>query len=168
MRRVTGVLHTDTAAVLLLDEEANELVATAAKGIEEEVEAGVRIAVGSGFAGRIAAERRAIVVEDVDHADIMNPILRERGIRSLLGVPLLVEGSVIGVLHVGTLTPRRFQRGDAELLQLAADRAAMAIDHARMYERDRYSLRMLEALQRVTDTALAYLPLDELLLELLH
>jgi GAF domain-containing protein/anti-sigma regulatory factor (Ser/Thr protein kinase) len=168
LQRITEILHTDTAAFLLLDEERNELVATAAKGVEEEVEQGVRIPVGRGFAGTIAAERRAVVIEDVDHADILNPILRERGIRSLLGVPLLVEGSVIGVLHVGTLTPRHFERGDAELLQLAADRAAMAIDHARMYERERSSLHMLEALQRVTDTTLAYLPLDELLLELLH
>ena len=80
------------------------LRARAAKGIEEEVEQGVRIPVGRGFAGRIAAERSAITIDDVDHADILNPILREKGIRSLLGVPLLVEGRVIGVLHVGTLT----------------------------------------------------------------
>ena len=77
------------------------LRARAAKGIEEEVEQGVRIPVGQGFAGRIAAERRAIMIADVDHADILNPILREKGIRSLLGVPLLVEGRVLGVLHVG-------------------------------------------------------------------
>ena len=62
----------------------------------------------AGFAGRIAAERRPIFIPDVDHADILNPILREKGIRSLLGVPLLVEGRVIGVLHVGSLTPREF------------------------------------------------------------
>ena len=81
------------------------------------------IPVGKGFAGRIAAEGRAITIEDVDHADILNPILREKGIRSLLGVPLLVEGQVIGVLHVGTLTPHIFVEADVELLQLAADRA---------------------------------------------
>ena len=69
---------------------------------------GVRIPIGRGFAGRIAAERRAVAIEDVDHADILNPILREKGIRSLLGVPLLVEGRVIGVLHVGTLTRAHF------------------------------------------------------------
>ena len=68
------------------------LRARAAKGIEEEVEQGVRIPVGRGFAGRIAAERGRSSIDDVDHADIVNPILREKGIRSLLGVPLLVEG----------------------------------------------------------------------------
>ena len=52
----------------------------------------------------------AIFIADVDHADILNPILREKGIRSLLGVPLIVEGDLIGVLHVGSLTPRTFGR----------------------------------------------------------
>ena len=59
MRRTRELLNTDTAAVLLLDENANELVARAAVGLEEEVEQGVRIPVGGGFAGRIAAERRS-------------------------------------------------------------------------------------------------------------
>jgi GAF domain-containing protein/anti-sigma regulatory factor (Ser/Thr protein kinase) len=163
MRRVTGALGTDTAAVLLLDEEANELVARAAKGIEEEVEAGVRIPVGRGFAGRIAAERRPVKILDVDHADILNPILREKGIRSLLGAPLLVEGRVIGVLHVGSLTPRDFDDEDTQLLQLAADRMAVAIDHARLYESERQAAEQLRRLEGVTEAALTHLTLDELL-----
>jgi GAF domain-containing protein/anti-sigma regulatory factor (Ser/Thr protein kinase) len=163
MRRVTGVLGTDTAAVLILDEDAGELVARAAKGIEEEVEAGVRIPVGRGFAGRIAAERRPIKILDVDHAEILNPILREKGIRSLLGAPLLVEGRVIGVLHVGTLTPRDWTDEDVQLLQLAADRMAVAIDHARLYESERQAAEQLRRLESVTEAALSHLALDELL-----
>src|SRR5204862_7208889 len=134
MRRVTGVLGTDTAAVLMLDESTNELVARAAKGIEEEVEVGVRVPVGRGVAGRIAAERRPIKVLDVDHADVLNPILSDKGIRSMLGAPLLVEGRVIGVLHVGSLTPRDFTDEDMQLLQLAADRLAVTSHHARLHE----------------------------------
>jgi phosphoserine phosphatase RsbU/P len=57
---------------------------------------------------------------------VLNPILREKGITSLLGVPLVAAGTVLGVLHVGTLTRRRFTEQDAELLQMVADRAAMA------------------------------------------
>jgi len=144
LERIAAILGTDTAAFLLLDEVSGELVAQAAKGIEEEVEQGVRIPVGRGFAGRIAAERRAVRIEDVDHADILNPILREKGIRSLLGVPLLVEGQVIGVLHVGTLTPRVFVEADSELLQLAADRAATAIERARLF----HQRGVVEVLQR--------------------
>ena len=56
---------------------------------------------------------------------MLNPILREKGIVSLLGVPLVAGGKVLGVLHVGTLTRRRFTEQDAELLQMVADRAAM-------------------------------------------
>src|SRR3954468_20904759 len=163
MRRVTGALGTDTAAVLLLDEEANELVARAAKGIEEEVEAGVRIPVGQGFAGRIAAERRPVKILDVDHADILNPILSETGIRSLLGAPLLVEGRVIGVLHVGSLTARDFDEEDTQLLQLAADRMAVAIDHARLYEAERQAAEQLRRLEGLTEAALSHLGLEELL-----
>jgi anti-sigma regulatory factor (Ser/Thr protein kinase)/putative methionine-R-sulfoxide reductase with GAF domain len=130
--RVQGLLKVDTAAILLLDETANELVARAAKGIEEEVEAGVRIPIGRGFAGRIAKERVAIFIADVDHADILNPILRAKGIHSLLGVPLIVEGELIGVLHVGSLTPRMFDLRDLAVLELVAARAAPAIERARL------------------------------------
>jgi len=174
LHRIVEILHTDTAAFLLMDEEAGVVAARAAKGIEEEVEQGVRIPLGRGFAGRVAAERRPIVLPDVDHADVLNPILREKGICSLLGVPLLVEGRVLGVLHVGTLTPREFTTFDVDLLQLAADRAALAIDHARLYEEEREarvraerSAEMLQSVQRVTDAALAYLSIDDLLDELL-
>jgi GAF domain-containing protein/anti-sigma regulatory factor (Ser/Thr protein kinase) len=165
LHRVAEIMSVDTVAILLL--RGDELHARAAKGIEEEVEQGVRIPLGRGFAGRIAAERRAVFIPDVDHADILNPLLREKGIRSLLGVPLLVEGRAIGVLHVGSLTPRTFTDGDRDLLQTAADRAALAIDHALMFERERSARRRLEALQRVTDAALAYLGEEELLQELL-
>ena len=137
LERISEILHADTAAFLMLDEAAGVLVATAAKGIEEEVEAGVRIPLGRGFAGRIAAQRRPITIEDVDHADVLNPILRQKGIRSLLGVPLMAENTVLGVLHVGTLTPRRFTEGDRDLLQLAAERAAVAIEHTRLFEQRR-------------------------------
>src|SRR4029450_11765629 len=90
--RVREVLDTDTAAVLLLDETRNELVARAAKGIEEEVERGVRIPVGNRIAGPIAAERAPVALHRVDHSTVLNPILFQKGIKSLLGVPLLAHG----------------------------------------------------------------------------
>jgi signal transduction histidine kinase len=165
--RVREILGADTCAILLLDEATNELVARAARGIEEEVEQGVRIPVGMGFAGRVAALRQPVAIEDVDHADVLNPILREKGLKSLLGVPLLVHGDVIGVLHVGTLTHREFTRDDVDLLQLAAERAALAIEHGRVYEAERAVAQRLRKLQSVTDAALQHLVLDELLDELL-
>jgi len=160
--RVAHALGADTAAILLLDEQTNELVARAAKGVEEEVEQGVRIPLGQGFAGTVAAERRPLSLTGVDHTNVLNPLLREKGIKSLLGVPLIFEGDAFGVLHVGTLTARTFTQDDIDLLQLAADRAAIAIEHARAFEAERAARTRLEHVQAVTDVALAHLELDEL------
>jgi phosphoserine phosphatase RsbU/P len=125
--RIRGALQADTAAVLLLDSSSGQLVATAAAGLEEEVRQGVRIPVGRGFAGRIAAGCQPVILDRVDHTTVLNPILWSKGIQSMMGVPMVAEGTVIGVLHVGSLTRRLFTSDDVELLQLAADRAAAAV-----------------------------------------
>ena len=125
--RVKAALQADTAAVLLLDYSSGHLIATAAAGLEEEVRQGVRIPVGRGFAGRIAVEHRAVVLDHVDHTTVLNPILMKKGIRTLMGVPMVAGGRVIGVMHVGSLTPREFTTHDIDLLQLAADRAATTV-----------------------------------------
>jgi signal transduction histidine kinase len=163
LERTSQILEVDTCAILLLDEHTNDLVARAALGIEEEVEQGVRVPVGAGFAGRIAAEKRPVILEDVDHAHVLSPLLREQGIKSMLGVPLVVEGEVRGVFHVGSLRQRAFQEDDVELLQLVADRAALAIEHARLFEAERAARERIEHVQAVTDAALAHLEVNELL-----
>jgi serine phosphatase RsbU (regulator of sigma subunit)/anti-sigma regulatory factor (Ser/Thr protein kinase) len=134
LERIRSALEVDTAAVLLLDEDRGVLVARAARGLEEEVRQGVQVPLARGFAGRVAAEARPIIIEDLDHAEVVNPILRQKGIRSMLGVPVHVEDRVIGVMHIGTLVPRHFDEDDVTLLQLAADRAALAIDNASVSE----------------------------------
>jgi signal transduction histidine kinase len=162
--RTKEMLDVDTCAILLLDDSERRLVARAAVGLEEEVEQGFTIPVGGGFAGRVAAEGRPVILDDVDHADVLNPLLREKGVKSMLGVPLVVDkAGVLGVLHVGSLTPRKFTRADTDLLQLAADRAAIAIEHARLYEAERKARERLEHVQAITDTALVHLELDPLL-----
>ena len=127
LERTRSILSADTAAVLLLDPPSGQLIATAAAGLEEEVRQGVRIPVGHGFAGRIAAEQKPVILDHVDHTTVLNPILWAKGIRALMGVPLIAGTRVIGVLHVGSLTPREFTPEDVELLQLAADKAAAAV-----------------------------------------
>jgi signal transduction histidine kinase len=134
LARVRDVLSADTCAVLLFDEKTNELVARAAKGLEEEVEQGVRIPIGRGFAGRIAWEQRPVVIDDVDHSYVLNPILREKGVKSLLGAPLITNGRILGVIHVGTLKHRTFNASDVELLQVVAQRVALGLDRALVYE----------------------------------
>jgi phosphoserine phosphatase RsbU/P len=127
LERTRTVLQADTAAALLLDYSSGQLLATAAAGLEEEVSQGVRIPVGRGFAGRIAAEHRPVILDHVDHSTVLNPILLAKGIHALMGVPLITGGKVIGVLHVGSLTDRVFTSEDVELLELAADRVAAVI-----------------------------------------
>jgi len=167
LERTKQILEVDTCAILLLDEATDELVARAAIGIEEEVEQGVRIPVGGGFAGRIASTKQPVILDDVDHAHVLNPILREKGVKSMVGVPLVVEGATRGVLHVGSLRPRTFSADEVELLQLVGDRAALAIEHARLFEAERAARQRIENIQVVTDAALTQLEVDDLLAVLL-
>ena len=136
LERTRDLLGTDTATVLLLDQSGTELVATAAKGLEEEVRQGVRIPVGAGFAGRVAARAEPIAIEHIDEMNVINPILRAKGVVSVLGVPMVSGGRVIGVLHVGTKSVRHFTNEDVELLRLVADRASLATQ-ARLSRMDR-------------------------------
>jgi phosphoserine phosphatase RsbU/P len=168
LARVRDALEVDTATVLLLDERAGDLVATATQGLEDEVRQGVRIPLGAGFAGRVAERVTPIVIEDIDDADLYNPLLRARGIRSLLGAPLVNEGRMIGVIHVGSLVLRRFGPEDVDLLQTAANMIALAVT-ARQANVDRAAAAALQrslipaALPAVPGLELAarYLPADE-------
>ena len=163
-----ALLSADTCSILLLDEERHELFAYAAVGIEEELQPRFRIPVGKGFAGRVAAELRPVVLPDVEHADVLNPLIRRRGIRSLVGVPLVVDGRPIGVIHVGTLEQRDFSTDDVELLQQAADRVAIGLSHAQTLDAERAVRVRVEHVQAIVDAGLAHLELDALLGELLE
>jgi putative methionine-R-sulfoxide reductase with GAF domain len=144
LHRVVEALHADTAAVLLIDQSGRELVARAAIGIEDEVRQGVRVPIGQGFAGRIAASGQPIILDLVDASTVANPILWRQGIRCILGVPLVAGDEVIGVLHVGSLGERRFDDADADLLALIADRVGAAVQ-IRLLDADRDAA---EAIQR--------------------
>jgi serine phosphatase RsbU (regulator of sigma subunit) len=137
--RTAEILDVDTAAILLLEEDRGVLCARAARGLEEEVARGFELPVGAGFAGRIAASRQPVVIEDLDHSpiEIVNPLMREKGVRSLLGVPLIVERRLVGVLHVGTLQRRDFDSDDVHLLRTVGDRAALAIENGRLMDQRR-------------------------------
>jgi anti-sigma regulatory factor (Ser/Thr protein kinase)/putative methionine-R-sulfoxide reductase with GAF domain len=157
LERTADILEADTAAILLVEDDGTTLAARAAKGLEEEVSRGFRLPIGAGFAGRIAATRSPVAIPDLENSaiELVNPLMREKGVRSLLGVPLVVEGRLLGVMHVGSLSLRSFDSEDAHLLQLVADRAALAIERDRLYE----DHRIAETLQRsVLPTALPEVP----------
>ena len=143
LNQMHQILKADTAAVLLLDEGSTNLVARAACGIEEEVREDVRIPLGVGFAGRIAATKNAVRLDRVDATTVANPILWEKGIQAMLGVPLLTEGRLLGVLHVGRLEARPFVDEDVELLEVVADRVAGAAQQ-RLLAVEQAAARLLE------------------------
>ena len=141
--RVREILDVDTAAVLMLDADSELLVARAACGIENEVRQGVRIPLGTGFAGRIAATKEPARLDHVDATTVANPLLWEKGIKVMLGVPLVSGDDVLGVVHVGRLSNRSFGDEDITLLQVAADRIAGATQ-TRALAIERAATRLLE------------------------
>lgn len=146
--RVRDAMDVDTVVILLLEED-DKLVAWATKGLELDV--GIRVPLGAGFAGRVAAQKEPIAIDELRDSDTHTPFLRERGVRSLLGVPLLIEGRVLGVIHVGRRTFRPFTDDDTRLLELVAFRIALAIDNARLFEEERAARHEAEAASRAKD-----------------
>ena len=125
--RVRQILKADTAAVLRMDSASESLIATAAQGIEQEVRQGVRVPVGKGFAGSVAAQQAPVVLDRVDSTTVANPILWEKGIQVMLGVPLMAGNRLLGVLHVGRLVRTPFTEQDVQLLQVVGERVAGAL-----------------------------------------
>ncbi|WP_330276077.1 SpoIIE family protein phosphatase [Lentzea sp. NBC_00516] len=127
LENVRELLAVDTATVLLMNRDGGHLVAKATSGLDEEVFQGVRVPVGKGFAGRVAQLRQAVQIGHVDKSTVVNPLLWEHGLQTLLGVPMIAEGELTGVLHVGSTAARRFTDEEIEALQLVADRLAVAV-----------------------------------------
>ena len=117
---VREALAADSAVMLLTDATGSVLEPIAAAGLDETLRAAARVPLGQGFAGTIASTGRPLVLDEVTEANVVNPMLRRRGLHSLLGVPLQWDGRVIGVLHVGSIAPRAFTPDDVERLQQLA------------------------------------------------
>jgi PAS domain S-box-containing protein len=150
--RIRKVMAVDNVAILLAAPGADVLTLTTAQGVEEPLAGQLRIPFGAGIAGRIAATQSPVVVDDLQAVEVANPLLREE-FRSLLGVPLLVDTRLIGVLHVTTVAPRRFIDTDIRLLQLVAERVADLIERARLSTEEQRSRREAEAAQISAEAA---------------
>jgi PAS domain S-box-containing protein len=149
LARIRELLATDSAAILLLTEDGQSLSMRATIGWEENAK-GLRVPVGQGVAGSIATSRAPLIVSDISAMDVIDPALRQEA-RSLIGAPLIIEGQLIGVIHADATRPRGFTEDDMRLLQLAADRVALAIEHARLYEVERQARRQAEEANRMKD-----------------
>jgi PAS domain S-box-containing protein len=143
LSRVRTALRSDTATILMLDPDGAHLTPIASDGLEAEIGGDIRIPVGRGVAGRIAAGDQPVIVDDLDQIEVISPILRSR-VKSLVGVPLKSGSRLVGVVHAGALTLRKFTQSDAQLLSLAADRIGAAIERARLHEQEQMARRAAE------------------------
>ena len=129
LRQITRLLDSDTSAILLLDEEGKFLTVRAALGFDREIELAVPIPFGEGMAGRVAASAKPVVIRDLAEVELASPHLRERGIKSLVAIPIMVGEQVIGVAHAGSVETAAVRRGRHEAAP-PDGRSHRARDHA--------------------------------------
>jgi phosphoserine phosphatase RsbU/P len=155
LQRLREVLEADTAAVFVLEERPRELVTWAAVGLTEDALRSERVPVGKGFTGRVALLKRTLTLDKVDAASLSSPVWLTLGVRTMLGTPLLHEGRLVGVLHVGTFTDRQFGPEEEQLLELAAGRLAGAV-RARILTDEQDAAELLE--RSLRPSALPHFP----------
>ncbi len=128
------VMDSKICSLLLLDAEKNELVVRATQSVSESYNKKPNINLGEGIAGKVALEKKPIVVPDVRK----EPLYRNREIAqkeklcSLLSVPMQVKGKVIGVLNIYTSKRHKFLKEEVAVLSAVANQAAIAIENARL------------------------------------
>ncbi|HET7699663.1 MAG TPA: GAF domain-containing protein, partial [Candidatus Limnocylindria bacterium] len=105
---------------------------------------GTRSPKGRGIVGLVVERRAAVALDDYAQSDVAIPAIKELGIRSLISVPILVQGEVVAVLAVGRLEVRPFDAEDQRALEGLASHAAIALRNARLLELS----RRLETLSR--------------------
>jgi len=142
--RISDILLVDLVAVLLTDATGERLRSVATTDRPGDLGApppDFGVMLGQGVVGQIASERRGVLIDDIGAVAEADPVLDAVGCTSLIGVPLGVERRVLGVLLVGTRRHRRFVEADLDFLQIVADRVALAIDRARLYEAEQTARR---------------------------
>lgn len=146
--RATTLFQADAAALLLRDENTPSLYVQSSRGHGLPPLAGDRVMLGRGTLGELAAERRPALLrgEELSPATPeMQAEQREAVAGSLLAVPLVSDDQLLGLLLLAASSEDRFDGGDLELLTLAADRMAIAIDHVQRFTQGR---QLVETLQR--------------------
>ncbi|MDX6678351.1 MAG: hypothetical protein QOE31_2403 [Solirubrobacteraceae bacterium] len=143
LQRTRDVMDADAAALLLLQEDGR--LSLVFSDDAPQAQRPSRVRADAGVAGRVLATRAPVLVQDPTAGELADPSILDASISSILALPLLSAGDVIGVIEIGVTAPRRLSFDDVDLLRLAADRVALAIDHARAFGREH---RIAETLQR--------------------
>jgi signal transduction histidine kinase len=104
----------------------------------------------NGVTYTVARTGRPVVANDVGHHPLFGPGRDDWGMEAIVGLPIKHGGHVVGVLTAACVTPHVFTPEEVSVLELLAERAAAAIEHARLYDEARRRLRQVEALQEVS------------------
>jgi PAS domain S-box-containing protein len=160
----TDLLAADKTTVLVWDASHERLVPGASRGFSPESLAQMRHAPGEGITGAVAQTGKPIAVENVElDSRVARHITDREQIRSLLHVPITVGDEVFGVFGINYCQPRRFNGDELRLLTALAQRAALAISNARLYEQTERHSREIEALYRADEALHASLKVDDVL-----
>lgn len=134
LNRLVEVMSADTAVLFL--NESGHLIARASLGTDPSARPMPSLGSGEGIAGTIAGSQKPFYIADVQ-TDLRKEdlYLREHGIRSLLGVPISRNGTLIGVMLVGWRAGREQQKQDVQLMEITAERCGFAILNAQLYQK---------------------------------
>ncbi|PYS49415.1 MAG: hypothetical protein DMG13_23505 [Acidobacteria bacterium] len=152
-------LKSDTATVLLLQEDGVHLEPVASAGLREELEEKVAVRLGTGVSGRIALSESGLIIDDLSQVDVASIFLRKR-VTSLAGVPLRTGKRLVGVMHVACILRRSFTADDLMILRLVADRVAVAVERARLQEGEHRARTASDAANQAKDRFLAIVSHD--------
>jgi signal transduction histidine kinase len=143
---VRSSLATDTAAVLLLEESADGpvLVTHASRGSTSTAAMDARVPVGRGVIGRLVDQDDPVIMSEVRELDDVPDVAGVDGLASFIGVRIVDEQRLVGVMYAGTRLPRRFTEHDRELIELIAAGAGPTIVRARLADALQLYRRQLE------------------------
>ncbi len=121
-------------SIMLVDQRKNELVLKAAKCSSDEYWQKPNLKIGKSLISRVVKEGQALMVKDVTkEADYLYPELaKKEGIRSLVSVPMIAKGKVIGLVNVYSDEGRVFSDDDMRVLTTVSEQAALAIENTNL------------------------------------
>ena len=129
------ILKADKGSLLCWDEEKQNLVIRAAHNFSPETVAETCIPRGSGVVGQVTSTGETIAIEDAKvDPRVTLTIVDAENIRSFIQVPIKTGDEVFGVFSADYAQPRTFSDDEKRLLMSLAQRAAVAIQNAQIYE----------------------------------
>ena len=143
VRRARQLLHADMTYLSLNDEQEGASYMKVTDGALTAEFRELRLPLGTGLLGLVAQSGAPYFTEDYQaderfvHRDYIDSAVQGEQIRAILGVPLTVEGKVIGALLAVHRSVRPFPAGEVALLTSFAAHAAVALENARLFEQVR-------------------------------